>query len=113
MQNKDTKHWLITRITSLPLAVLFIYFITQGEYLTTRVRMEFISWLQKPMVTGAAIIFIICAFWHAALGIEEIIIDYVPSKKTQTTTLWLNKIVFLILGVACLYAVCEISFRNI
>jgi len=106
----NTKHWLVTRLTSLPLAVLFFYFITQGEYLNTRVRMEFISWLQKPFVTGAALVFIICAFWHAKLGMEEIIIDYVPSKNTQALTLFVNKLVFLVLGVACLYAVYAISF---
>jgi len=109
----NTKHWLVTRLTSLPLAVLFIYFITQGEYLTTRVRMEFISWLQKPFVTGAALIFVICAFWHGKLGMDEIIIDYVPSKKTQAFSLFLNKIIFLVLGVACLYAVYAISFSKV
>jgi succinate dehydrogenase / fumarate reductase membrane anchor subunit len=110
---KDIKHWTITRLTSLPLALLFFYFLAQKEYLTTRVRMEFISWLQAPVATGAALIFIICAFWHARLGMEEIIIDYVPSKNTQTLSLWINKIIFFVLGVACLYAVCEISFRKI
>jgi succinate dehydrogenase / fumarate reductase membrane anchor subunit len=106
----NSKHWMVTRLTSLPLAVLFIYFITQGEYLTTRVRMEFISWLQKPLVTSAALVFIVCAFWHAMLGMEEVIIDYVPAKETQRLSLWLNKIIFFALGVACVYAVYAISF---
>jgi succinate dehydrogenase hydrophobic membrane anchor protein len=110
---ENTKHWLITRLTSLPLAVLFFYFITQGEYLTTRVRMQFISWVQEPVTTGALLLFIVCAFWHAWLGMEEIIIDYVPSKNAQGLSLWINKIFFFVLGVACLYAVCAISFRKI
>jgi len=110
---KDIKHWTITRLTSLPLAVLFFYFLAQGEYLTTRVRMEFISWLQEPVATGAALIFIVCAFWHARLGMEEIIIDYVPSKNPQIASLWINKIFFFVLGVACLYAVCDISFSKV
>jgi succinate dehydrogenase / fumarate reductase membrane anchor subunit len=107
---KNSTHWLITRLTTLPLAALFIYFITQAQYLTTRVRMEFIGWLQKPFVTGAVLVFILCAFWHAKLGMEEVIIDYVPSKNAQALSLLVNKLVFLILGAFCLYATYAISY---
>ena len=110
---KDVKHWTITRLTSLPLIPLFFYFLAEGENLTTRVRMQFISWLQSPVATVAAMIFIVCAFWHARLGMEEIIIDYVPAKNAQKLSLMANKLFFLVLGVACLYAVYEISFSKI
>ena len=110
---KDVKHWTITRLTSLPLIPLFFYFLAEGENLTTRVRMQFISWLQSPAATGAALVFIICAFWHARLGMEEIIIDYVPAKNAQKLSLIANKLIFFVLGAACLYAVCAISFSKI
>lgn len=110
---KDIKHWTITRLTSLPLIPLFIYFIAQSEYIITKSRMQFISWVKEPLTTGALLLFIVCAFWHTRLGMEEIIIDYVPSKTVQTLSLQLNKLFFLVLGAACLYAVWEISFRNI
>ena len=107
---KDIKHWSVTRLTSLPLVPLFLYFIAQGEYLTTRSRMELISWVKQPLATGALLLFIICAFWHARLGMEEIIIDYIPSKNVQALTLLVNKFFFIILGAACVYAVLAISF---
>jgi succinate dehydrogenase / fumarate reductase membrane anchor subunit len=110
---KDVKHWTIARLTSLPLVPLFLYFVSQGEYLTTRSRMEFISWVKEPITTGALLLFIICAFWHACLGMEEVILDYVPSKNLQALTLLINKLFFFALGAACIYAVLAISFRKI
>ncbi len=109
---QNVKHWTMTRLTSIPLAVLFFYFVGQSEYITTKSRPVFITWVKEPMVTGALLLFIICGFWHALLGMEEIIIDYVPSKNTQALCLWVNKLFFLVLGAACFYAVLKISFGN-
>ena len=110
---KNSTHWIVTRVTSVPLALLSIYFLTQAEHLTSRVLMQFISWFQQPFVTAAAALFVVCAFWHAKLGMEEIIIDYVPEKKIQALALLVNKVLFLVLGVACLYAIFAISFKKV
>jgi succinate dehydrogenase / fumarate reductase membrane anchor subunit len=107
---KDVKHWSVMRLTSLPLIPLFIYFVAEGEHIATRSRMELISWIKQPEATGALLLFIVCGFWHAKLGMEEIIIDYIPSKGAQALTLRLSGLFFLVLGAACLYAVLAISF---
>jgi succinate dehydrogenase / fumarate reductase membrane anchor subunit len=109
---KDIKHWTITRLTSLPLVPLFLYFIGQSEYIMTKSRPVFITWLKEPLTTVCLILFIICGFWHAKLGMEEIIIDYIPSKGAQMLTLWVNALCFFLLGAASLYAVLAISFGN-
>ena len=107
---ENIKHWSIQRLASLPLALLFIYFIGQSEYIITKSRMEFISWVKEPVTTVTLLLFIACAFWHACLGMEEIIIDYVPSKNAQILSLWINKLFFFFLGAACFCAVLAISF---
>lgn len=109
---KDIRHWTITRLTSLPLVPLFFYFISQSEYILTKSRPVLITWMKEPLTTGCLILFIICGFWHAKLGMEEIFIDYVPSKAAQALCIWLNAVIFLLLGIACLYAMLSISFGN-
>ena len=104
------KHWSLTRLTSMPLAVLFLYFVAQAEHVASKSRMEIISWIKQPFTTTAIIIFVVCGFWHAQLGMEEIIIDYVPAEKTQKLLLLLNKIFFFALCAACLYAAVAIKF---
>lgn len=109
---KNVTHWKVTRLTSMPLAALFIYFITQSEYIASTTRMEFISWAKQPTTFIALLVFVLSGFWHAQLGMEEVIIDYVPTEKTQKTTLLVSKIFFSLLGLAALYAVLALKFGN-
>jgi succinate dehydrogenase / fumarate reductase membrane anchor subunit len=107
---KNVRHWSVTRLTSLPLIPLFFYFVSEAEYITTKSRMELVGWMHQPAVAASLLLFIACGFWHAKLGMEEIIIDYGPAQKMQSLCLSLNKFFFLILGAACAYAVLAISF---
>ena len=102
---KGRGHWLMLRLASMPLLPLFVYFLAHITEVTASSRGEFIHWLKQPGAATAVILFILCAFIHGCLGVEEIIIDYVPSDRAQRASLLLNKIFFFGLGAACLYAV--------
>ncbi|MCK4946400.1 MAG: succinate dehydrogenase, hydrophobic membrane anchor protein [Alphaproteobacteria bacterium] len=106
-------HWSKLRIAAIPMVPLFIYFLTQIDHLTTRNRAAFVEWLQEPVPAIAVILFIVCAFFHGSLGVEEIIIDYVPNEKYKIISLIVNKMFFLGLGFASIYAVLAISFGKI
>jgi succinate dehydrogenase hydrophobic membrane anchor protein len=107
-----TKHWSMLRLTSLPLIPLFFYFLTQAEQLTAKDRLEFINWVKQPITSMALLVFIVCAFYHACLGMEEIFEDYISSAKLKAASLLINKIFFFALGLASLYAVAAIYFGN-
>lgn len=104
------KHWWMMRIAAVPMIPLFIYFLTQINHLCARDRAEFANWVAQPATSVALIVFILCSFYHACFGVEEIIIDYVPSQGQKAVALLLNKMFFFGLGVASLYAVLAISF---
>lgn len=103
-------HWLLLRAMSLPLIPLAFYFLTQAEYMTTRSRMEFLAWAGQPVTAAALFVFVVCAFYHAMLGMEEIIIDYIPAKNQKALALLLNKVFFAATGLISLYAVLVIKF---
>lgn len=107
------EHWSKLRIAAIPIVPLFIYFLTQLDYLTTHNREVFIEWLQEPIPAIAVILFIICAFFHGSYGVEEIIVDYVPTEKYKIISLIANKMFFFGLGLASTYAVLAISFGKI
>lgn len=99
------QHWLWLRISSLPLIPLFFFFLYDVDHLAVRSRAAFVEWIQQPHVAAALAVFIVCSFVHACLGVEEIVEDYVSSEKCKKGALCLNKIFFVVLGAACLYAV--------
>lgn len=102
------KHWLWTRLFSLPLIPLAFYFLCHIEHLTARTREDFISWLQQPAAALAMGLFILCSFFHACLGMEDIIEDYISSATLKKLALCVNKLFFLLLGAASLYALVSI-----
>jgi len=98
------KHWSLLRLASLPLIPLAFYFIAQANFLATKSRMVFVSWVKQPETAAAIVVFILCSFFHACLGVDEIIEDYVSSKPVKAAALLANKIFFAVLGALSLYA---------
>jgi succinate dehydrogenase / fumarate reductase membrane anchor subunit len=107
-----TKHWWLQRLSALPLIPLFFYFLGQTEHLAAKDRMEFVNWAKQPVPAAALLLFILCAFYHARLGMEEIIEDYIPDPAQKTAALLVNKVFFFGLGLASFYAVTMIRFGS-
>ena len=110
--HSGVKHWRALRTLSLPLIPLSFYFLLHVDALTTSSRMGFIAWAGEPVAAFALIVFIICAFYHACLGMEEIMLDYIQPEGAKVAALLANKMFFAGLGIASLYAVLAISFGS-
>jgi succinate dehydrogenase hydrophobic membrane anchor protein len=82
------------------------------QFLASTERMEFIKWLKKPVASIAVILFVLCSFYHACLGMDEVIEDYIPSTRAKTVCLILNRMLFFVLGVTAVYSVLAIGFRK-
>lgn len=100
---KARQHWWALRLASLPLVPLFIYFLFQRG-LFAHDRDTFVAAAGAPLTGTLLVAFIACATIHAILGVEEIIVDYVP-EASQKIWLCLNKLVFAALGLASILAV--------
>ena len=84
MMGSTSKHWLVLRFAALPLVPLAVYFATQLEHIASADRLAFISWLQEPTPAVTVPIFLACAFYHACLGMQEIIEDYARDGAKHT-----------------------------
>lgn len=108
-----THHWWVQRVTSVALIPLSLYFlfnlrgVTQGDYAL------FLAFMRDPCTAVVAILFIISSFYHAALGVQVIIEDYVHAEGLKIACLLLNKLSFLFLGAASLFAIIFISFGRV
>lgn len=105
-----SKHWSLQRLSSLPLIPISLYFATQLEFLTTKSRMEFVAWAGQSVTTACLVIFIACAFYHARLGMEEIVTDYIHTPKQKAFLLFLNRFFFFSLGAMSILAVLTLHF---
>lgn len=104
-------HWWMQRVSSVALIPLSAFFLFNLKHLINPNYMELITFLGQPHVTIALILFIITAFYHAMLGIQVIVEDYIHHKGAKVVILAFNQLFFLALGIAALYAVITIGFN--
>lgn len=72
-------HWWTERITAVALIPLSVWFAASlitysgGDY------QAFIGWIGSPITAVLIILLLITLFWHAALGLQVVIEDYIHS----------------------------------
>jgi succinate dehydrogenase / fumarate reductase membrane anchor subunit len=69
-----------------------------------------VGWIQQSWVTVALVLLLIVVFYHAQLGLQVIIEDYISSHSKRTLTLLLSNLVCLLCGTIGVISVLKISF---
>ncbi|MEZ0261099.1 MAG: succinate dehydrogenase, hydrophobic membrane anchor protein [Alphaproteobacteria bacterium] len=110
---EGTHHWWMQRVTSIALLPLSLYWLFQLKHITETDHGDFTAWLHQPVNGIAAVLFIIASFYHAMLGVQVIIEDYVHGEGAKIVTLLLNKLAFFTAGAVCIFAVLYINFAPV
>ena len=106
---EGTGHFWHQRLTSLLLIplVLWIGFCIAAlpaDYATLA------GWVRQPSVTVALVLLIIAVFYHAQLGLQIVIEDYVASHARRTLILLISNLLCLLVGTVGVISVLKISF---
>ena len=73
-------HWWAQRMTALALIPLSIWFVASVVCLAGADQAAISQWLGAPFTMGALSLTLIAAFYHAALGLQVVIEDYIHAK---------------------------------
>jgi len=105
-----TQHWWAQRVSAIalvPLVVYTLYLIVSlagADYMTVRLT------IAQPLNALALVLFIATAFWHARLGLQVVIEDYVHTRWLELALLIIVKFVYMVLGLAAVIAIGRIAF---
>jgi len=106
---EGSKHWFhqrVTAIANIPLVLWLIYSILklQGADYTT-----FTTWLAHPINAVLMILFILSIFYHAVLGSQVVIEDYVHTEWFKLAKLIGIKLFFTAASIACIFSVLKVA----
>lgn len=106
-----SEHWMIERITSLALIPLVFWLVYSIVSMAGADYEAFTLWLALPINAILMLLFIIVSFYHAALGCQVIMDDYIHHEGIKMISVILMKMAFAALGVACVFSVLKIAFQ--
>ena len=105
-------HWLLERITSVALVPLTLWFIVAAVSLSGAGYEEVRAWLARPLNTTGMLLLIVTVFWHAQLGVQVIIEDYVHHEGSKLGGLMAANFALIAVGLACVVAVLKVSLGS-
>ena len=98
-----TRHWLIQRVTAIILIPLTFRLIVFLNLCMTAPYQQTVDWLKSPLNTLCIEAWLIVTCYHAALGLQVVIEDYVANQELQAVLVKVVNLGFLFLTVLALF----------
>lgn len=102
-------HWIMQRMTAISNIILTQWFVWSVVCMADKSYVEIIGWLNAPVNAVLMILFVMSVFYHAMLGLQVVIEDYIPSEGSKIAKLVAVKLFYFALAVACVFFVLKIA----
>jgi succinate dehydrogenase / fumarate reductase membrane anchor subunit len=100
-----THHWWMQRVTAVALLPLTLWLAVSLAQLSGMSYDEARAWLSSPLVAVLVLATVWALFYHAMLGLQVVIEDYIATNSLRLTCLLASKFALILLGLACGLAV--------
>lgn len=101
---EGVQHWWAQRMTALALIPLSIWFVASIVFMVDVDHATAMWWLGSPVTLGLMSIFLIALIYHAVLGLQVVIEDYIHGHATKLILLLLVKASGIVLATAGIVA---------
>ena len=109
---EGVSHWWAQRLTAIALIPLGIWLVASLVCLAGADHAAVAQWLNVPFTLGALALTVITAFYHAALGLQVVIEDYVHGKAAKLTLIILIQFGAFALATAAIIALLVGAFAG-
>ena len=104
-------HWRYQRLTAVALIPLTLWLLILFSKVLHTPYADTVAWLASPLNTLAIILWLGTVFYHAALGVQVVLEDYVAAAPRKTAIIASN-VFFIVLGLAAFAAIVSIFFTR-
>ena len=105
------QHWCVQRLSAIllvPLSLWFIYALTtlgKADYHAVS------AWLGAPLNAALLLIFIMLLYYHAALGMQVVLEDYIASERSRAVCLRLVRVILTVAALSAWLAVLKVCLQ--
>ena len=104
-----SRHWYAQRLSSIAVAILGIWFLGALTRLGGTDLDSLRAWLQAPLSATLLLLTVGTFAWHAVLGLQVVIEDYVGSRGLRLALLIGMKFTIVLAGAAAAIAVLRLA----
>ena len=105
-------HWVAQRVTAIALAPLAIWLLVALLSLPLADYASVMRWLGAGMHPVLLALTVLIAAWHAWLGVQVVIEDYVHGLLSRTLALLCSLLVHVLVAAAGVYAVLRVALAG-
>ena len=107
---EGVEHWWLQRVTAVALVPLTLWFVISVVRLSSADIDTVRDWVGRPLPAILLVLLLIATFWHASLGVQVVIEDYVHTDLAKLGLLIVIRLACFALAVAGVIAVLGIAF---
>jgi len=98
-------HWWRQRVTALALVPLTLWFVIAVIGLVGADRAAVVSWVKSPLPALMLVLLLVTTFYHAALGLQVVIEDYIHGEAMRVAALLIMRLLCVVFAVRGILAV--------
>ena len=107
--SQAVRHWRVQRLTAIMLIPLCLWFIFTLAGMTTMDHAVVSAWIKAPLNSLMLIVLVLALFYHAQLGLQVVIEDYIDNEKLRNRTVLMSYVVMAGAGLIAVLAVLKIT----
>ena len=106
---EGVEHWLVQRVTAVALVPLALWFVIAVIGLVGADYDTVLAWVGQPLPAILLVLLLIATFYHAALGLQVVIEDYIHGELARFGLVILTRLACIALAVAGIVAVLTLA----
>ena len=108
--HEGAHHWLLQRFTAIGNVVLMSWLLVSFVLLGDFGHGSIVKWLSQPLSATAMILLVISLFWHARLGLQVVIEDYIHDTGSKFALISALNLAIIGGGAFAIFSVAKLAF---
>ena len=103
-------HWWLQRVTAVGTFALALWFVASLILLPNLDHSSVVAWVGQPLVAVPLLLLSVSVFWHARLGVQVLIEDYVHGEGLKLLAIVALNFFILGVGAIAFFSIARIAF---